>query len=269
VGLDIELPTVIRSIGWRKLYDEPHSGSHILTLEFLMTFETYVHDGNPWVCCYLYGETYRFVFPHFSELMDFSRSCLPESQAMRNFNHLDFCNDISGKTARIRFIDIQNPSLKFLHRWLSFTLFSMRELCSVTITELKCLFSMVHRIKYTPIADIVDYFKEIHTLSGPIECTSLVTRIALNIRCPEMHNVAYIEGGVLILGLSHFVHTHVLREELDHSISMLYEGGNKMLRLPNQAYLLCSCDQLIVQLNTLENMHRSISGPPRTHWRAP
>jgi hypothetical protein len=67
----------------------------------------------------------RQQFPHFSELMDFSRNCLPESQAMRNFNHLDFCNDISGKIARIRFIDIQNPSLRFLHRWLSFTLLLM------------------------------------------------------------------------------------------------------------------------------------------------
>jgi hypothetical protein len=35
----------------------------------------------------------------------------PESQAMRNFNCLDFCNDISGKPARIRIIDIQNPGL--------------------------------------------------------------------------------------------------------------------------------------------------------------
>jgi hypothetical protein len=42
------------------------------------------------------------------------------------------------------------------------------------------------------------------------------------------------------------VHAHVLREEPDHSISMLYEGGNKVLWLPNQAYLLRSCDQLIV-----------------------
>jgi hypothetical protein len=49
LGFDIELPTVIRIIGWGKLYDEPRSGSHILTLEFLMTFETYEHDGNPWV----------------------------------------------------------------------------------------------------------------------------------------------------------------------------------------------------------------------------
>jgi hypothetical protein len=57
VGLDIELPTIIRSIGWGKFYDEPHSGSRILTLKFLMTFETYEHDGNPWVCFRLFGET--------------------------------------------------------------------------------------------------------------------------------------------------------------------------------------------------------------------
>jgi hypothetical protein len=127
---------------------------------------------------------------------------------------------------------------------------------------------MVHRNKYTTVAAIVDYFKEIRTLSRPIECTSLVTHIALDIGCLEMHKVAYTEGDVTILGLSHFVHDHVLREEPDHSISMLYEGGNKVLRLPNQAYLLHSCDQLIIQLNTLENVHRSISGPPRTRGHA-
>jgi hypothetical protein len=137
-----------------------------------MTFETYEHDGNPWVHFRLFGETYQFDFPHFSEIVDFFRNCLPESQAMRIFNHLDFCNDISSKTARIRFIDIQNPSLRFLYWWLSFTLFLMWELHSVTVAELKCLFAMVHRIKYTPVADIIDYFKEIYTLSGPIECMS-------------------------------------------------------------------------------------------------
>jgi hypothetical protein len=126
----------------------------------------------------------------------------------------------------------------------------------------------VHRIKYTRVADIVDYFKEIHTLSRPIECTSLVTHIDLNNGCPEMNNMAYIEGDVPILGFSHFVHAHVLCEESNHSISMLYERGNKVLRLANQAYLSRSCDQLIVQLNTLENVHGSISRPPCTHRRA-
>jgi hypothetical protein len=42
-----------------------------------MTFETYEHDGNPWVHFCLFGETYQFGFPHFSELMVFlETACL-------------------------------------------------------------------------------------------------------------------------------------------------------------------------------------------------
>jgi hypothetical protein len=38
-GLDEELPTILRTIDWGKLYDEPRLGSRLLTIEFLMTFE--------------------------------------------------------------------------------------------------------------------------------------------------------------------------------------------------------------------------------------
>jgi hypothetical protein len=31
----------------------------------------------------------------------------------------------------------------------------------------------------------------------------------MNIGCPEMANLAYIEGDVPILGLDHFVHVHI------------------------------------------------------------
>jgi hypothetical protein len=86
----------------------------------------------------------------------------------------------------------------------------MAELHSVTTTELKCLFALVKRTKYTPIAGIVDYFKNVHKMSGPIECTSMVTQIAMNLGCPKMANLAYIEGDVPVLGLNHFVHTHIL-----------------------------------------------------------
>jgi hypothetical protein len=40
VGLDAELPTILQTIGSGKLYDEPRLGSCLLTLEFVMTFET-------------------------------------------------------------------------------------------------------------------------------------------------------------------------------------------------------------------------------------
>jgi hypothetical protein len=62
VDLDIELPTVIRSIGWGRLYDEPFPGSHILTLEFLMPFLTYEHDGNPWVHFHFFGKHINLIF---------------------------------------------------------------------------------------------------------------------------------------------------------------------------------------------------------------
>jgi hypothetical protein len=66
---------------------------------------------------------------------------------------------------------------------------------------------------------------------GSIECTSVVTQMAMNLGCPEMANMAYIEGDVPVLGLDHFVHVHILHEEPDHYLSMLY--GRKAIRLPN------------------------------------
>jgi hypothetical protein len=40
VGLDEELPIMLRTISWKKLYDESRLGSCLLTLEFLMSFKT-------------------------------------------------------------------------------------------------------------------------------------------------------------------------------------------------------------------------------------
>jgi hypothetical protein len=157
-----------------------------------MTFETVEKNRKSFVKFHLFGKSFGCDFSHFSELLDFSKSWLPESSAMRNFNKVEFSDAISGKPTRFRFSDIHNPSLRFLHRWMSFMLFPMVELRSVATPELKCLFAMVNRIKYTHVADIVDYFKNVHKMSGPIECTSMVTQIAMNLGCPKMANLAYI-----------------------------------------------------------------------------
>jgi hypothetical protein len=116
------------------------------------------------------------------------------------------------------------------------------QLHSVTTPELKILFAMVNRIKYTPVADIVGYFKNVHKMSGPIGCTSMVTQIAKNLGFPEMANLAYIEGDVPDLGLDHFVHAHILHEEPNHSLSMMY--GRKAIRLPKSGLRLYSCESL-------------------------
>jgi hypothetical protein len=116
VGLNEELPTILRTIGWRKLYDEPRIGSRLLTLEFLMTFEIVEKNRKSFVKFRLFGKSFGCDFSCFSELLDFSKSCLPESSVMRNFNKVEFSDAISGKSARPRFSDIHDPSLRFLHR---------------------------------------------------------------------------------------------------------------------------------------------------------
>jgi hypothetical protein len=103
-------------------------------------------------------------------------------------------------------------------------------------------------------------------MSGPIKCTSMVTWIAMNLGCPEMANLAYIKGVVPILGLDHFLHAHILREEPDHSLSMLY--GRKAIRLPNPGLRLYSCEGLTLQFDWMGEAHHSFTGPPRTRGRA-
>jgi hypothetical protein len=132
VGMDEELPTILPTIGWGKLYDEPCPGSCLLTLEFLITFETVEKNRKSFVKFHLFRKSFSSDFSHFNEFLDFSKSCLPESIAMRNFNKVEFSDAIYGKSARLRFSDIYNPSLRFLHRWMLFTLFPMAELRYVT-----------------------------------------------------------------------------------------------------------------------------------------
>jgi hypothetical protein len=164
-----------------------------------MTSETVEKNRKSVVKFLLFGKSFGCDFSCFSELLDFSKSCLPKSGAIRIFNKVEFSDAICRKFTRLRFSDIHNPGLRFLHRWMSFMLFLMAELRYVATPKLKCLFAMVNRIKYTPVANIVDYYKIVHKMSGPIECTSMVTQIAMNLGCPEMANLAYIEGVYLFL----------------------------------------------------------------------
>jgi hypothetical protein len=67
-------------------------------------------------------------------------------------------------------------------------------------------------------------------MSGPLN-VPLWSPIDINLGYSDL---AYIEGNVPVLGLDHFVHAHILREEPDYSISMLY--GHKAIRLPNPTF---------------------------------
>jgi hypothetical protein len=83
-----------------------------------MTFVTVEKNRKSFMKFHFFGKSFGCDFSHSSELLDFSKSCLPESSAMRNFNKVEFSDAISGKFTRLRFCDIHNPSLRLLNRWM-------------------------------------------------------------------------------------------------------------------------------------------------------
>jgi hypothetical protein len=57
-----------------KLYDEPHQGARVLTLEFLTTFETVEKGRKLFVKFHLFEKSFGYDLSHFIELLDFSKS---------------------------------------------------------------------------------------------------------------------------------------------------------------------------------------------------
>jgi hypothetical protein len=82
VGLDEKLLTILWTIGWGKLYDEPHQGSRLLTLKFLTTFKTVEKGRKLFMKFHLFGKSFGCDFSSFNELLDFSKSCLPGSMLL-------------------------------------------------------------------------------------------------------------------------------------------------------------------------------------------
>jgi hypothetical protein len=79
-------------------------------------------------------------------------------------------------------------------------------------------------------------------------------------------DLAYIERDVPFLTLDYFVPAHILREELDYSVSMLY--GCKVIRLPNPALRLYSCESLTLQFDQMRDACHCFTGLPHTRGRA-
>jgi hypothetical protein len=100
----------------------------------------------------------------------------------------------------------------------------------------------------------------------PLSVPAWSLGVAMKLGCPEMANLVYIEGDVPDIGLDHFVHAHILHNEPDHSLSMLY--GRKAIRLTNPGLQLYSCESFTLQFDRVVEAHHSFMGPPRILGRA-
>ena len=100
------------------------NGSRLLTIQFLCTLQEV--DVN--VSFQLFGVECHFNWRNFSHLLGFSAR-LPVSlaKACRGFDRQEFWGLILGQVVHGKFApqcnDIQNPTLRLMHKWVAITLF--------------------------------------------------------------------------------------------------------------------------------------------------
>ena len=83
---------------------------------------------------------------------------------------------------------------------------------TMMIDDLKLLYAMVKRRKVSPVKFMIHHWLEFFTLTGDIECTSLVTRIAQNLGLLNNASVSYITKEHLYIDFNYFCQAQLLKK---------------------------------------------------------
>ena len=100
-------------------------------------------------------------------------------------------------------------------------------------------------------------------MMGPIECTSLITRIATRVGALEGNSIPFIEGDHTYIHESYLIQGHTLKKGPNDSLIFLFMGYTNEISLPNADFHLYNCRSLTIPLVQREGGRRhSVSGLP-------
>jgi hypothetical protein len=133
-----------------------------------------------------------------SHHLDFGKCLLVSlEQACCGFNRHEFWGLISDQVVHGKFAtrcnDIQNPTLRLMHKWLAIILFPRNDVRLVHNNELMILYAMVNKIKISHVKAMVQQRLTNFKMMGPIECTSLITHIASSMGILDGNVIPFIE----------------------------------------------------------------------------
>jgi len=123
-GMNSEFASILYALGWEDFVPVTELGSLPLTIQFLCSL---VEDANDIKFC-LFVTEYRVSWKDLSRHLGFSSRCvLSLSKACCGFSRDAFWGEISGQVVSGKFAprcnDIQNLTLRLLHKWLAIALF--------------------------------------------------------------------------------------------------------------------------------------------------
>lgn len=140
-----------------------------------------------------------------------------------------------------------------MHKWLGITLFPRADIRIVREDELALLFAMVNKMKVSHVQPMIRQWLENIKLTGPIECTSLVTRIAHGVGALSNAEISYIETHRSFIDETYLFQGHIP----DGSLVFFFSSYATEIRLPNPDFQLYNCHELTIPLQTVEDLHAS------------
>ena len=102
-------------------------------------------------------------------------------------------------------------------------------------------------------------------MTGPIECTSLITCTATRNSAFEGNFIPFIEGDRAYIDEVYLIQGHTLKKGPDDSLIFFFLGYTNEIPLPNVEFHLYNCHSLTIPLVPCEGgrRHRSSSLPGR------
>jgi hypothetical protein len=132
-------------------------------------------------------------------------------------------------------VSIHNPTLRLLAKWLCMVVHPRSNLSFYSLPELRYLFAMAKKTKFSPIISMLAHWQKMITGRGPINITSLVTRIVTHVGALDNAQVTYLpltEAFQCRVCLEHFVQGHMMCEGPGNSLFMCYHGYDREIELP-------------------------------------
>ena len=120
---------------------------------------------------------------------------------------------------------------------------------------------MVNKIKIAPVQEMVRQWLGNFRMVGPVECTSLVTRIATRLGVLNWAQITYITTPRPKIDLANLVQGHTLKSALDGSVIFFFPGYVNEIPFPNMGLRLYKSRGFTFELQPIEAPRRSsVSG---------
>jgi hypothetical protein len=162
-------------------------------------------------------------------------------------------------------MNIYHPTLRFMHHWISMTLFARNDIHLVFHAEMKLLYAIHKKTKVAPIKEIFNHWIDTIRPSTAISCSSLVTRIAASVDALDGKNVTYISTPCIKINEHFLMQGHHLKYDDAGNLVFYFSRYTNEIQLPNLELLLYKSPTLTFTLVEQEEAHRNLASR-RSTW---